>query len=300
MATASFPSFSRLPAEIRLMIWEAALPDPIKSPLYFWGRTDWQRTVDLGNVIEDDRSRFPRSYTFIHPCDMGYHEWGIPLLQVNQEAQRVVERWLQRQNLRLDPNRDPTTTVIRRPFCPTRDIVFCPDAQFESFMEEVHELFWALSEYGYFVSEHSNFISRVALPEEMLEDHPDWVSEIFCSIPTWCRNLYIVVNAPADLRQTASGPTFQQKWELEIVENLPHAEWCHDDEWMIVEDSPSSSSSSSSSASSSSLETRAYTRAKRLLKQIARCRFAAKSFGKWFCDNYVNDFSVHFARVARK
>ncbi|PYH84642.1 hypothetical protein BO82DRAFT_351831 [Aspergillus uvarum CBS 121591] len=61
MTTPTFPSFSRLPAEIRLMFWEAALLDPIDKPLFFWRRTPWRPEEYLIGMAGD----------LIHPDDMG-------------------------------------------------------------------------------------------------------------------------------------------------------------------------------------------------------------------------------------
>ncbi|RAH45252.1 2EXR domain-containing protein [Aspergillus brunneoviolaceus CBS 621.78] len=244
MATSEFPTFPRLPAEIRLMIWEAALPDPIGKPLFFWRRTTWRRESDPECLIDADDD-------LMHPDDMGHFRIAIPLLQVNQEAKRVAEDWI----------RD--------------DTVFCFDDQFTDFMEEVDALYY------------------VMLPQQMLENHLDWVQQIFLrGLQAWCWDFFIVVGAPAELQQMVPGPPDQvdwqveQKWELQVLEDLPWAFWIDGGGWRVGE-------------GSSRGET-AYERAKELLVEITKNPFPLSDLEAWITWGLMKDFHIRFVSAVRK
>ncbi|OJJ95108.1 hypothetical protein ASPACDRAFT_64710 [Aspergillus aculeatus ATCC 16872] len=183
MATSEFPSFSRLPAEIRLMIWNAALPGPINNPLFFW------RTVKLQIHRLDDKYDYYDDWVpdLIRPIEMGFFSVKIPLLKVNKEAHK-------------------------------------------DFLSEVWNMFYVLSldGPGRFPN-HENAIRRVALPQQMLMDSrlaP--LPRLFNGgVQLWCRNLYVVVDAPAALRGVVTNGskrvTDSPNWGLEVLDDFPRA-----------------------------------------------------------------------------
>ncbi|RAH45253.1 2EXR domain-containing protein [Aspergillus brunneoviolaceus CBS 621.78] len=128
MATSEFPSFPRLPPEIRLMIWNAALPGPINNPLFFW-RTDKVIKHRLDDKYDDYDNWVP---DLIHPLEMGIFSVEIPLLEVSKEAHKVAQEWVQRQSLSLEVDVDNDTytenhnRLAMRRFNLRRNIVFCP------------------------------------------------------------------------------------------------------------------------------------------------------------------------------
>ncbi|RAH68413.1 2EXR domain-containing protein [Aspergillus aculeatinus CBS 121060] len=309
MATSESLTFSRLPAEIRLMIWEAALPDPIGKPLFFWRRAPWRPAAARNSMGGD--------YDLIHPDDMGHFKIEIPLLQVNKEAERVAKEWIQRQLPPLTRLRTNQTAASRR-FNAGRDVVFCTDNQFPDFVAEVENLYRVMgSPDARKYIKKENLIRTVALPQQILEDHPDKLQQIFRGgIQAWCHDLYIIVDAPADLRQIEPGSGEQwdwqvpQRWELEVLEDLPRAWWIGNrsrgGKWLTgcfgrpgsCPRHPRRRRRPHRSSSSSSVD--AYERAENLLDRIVRNAFPQDHFKGWLRSVGLVIFDIYFARVVKK
>ncbi|PYI18330.1 hypothetical protein BO99DRAFT_307227, partial [Aspergillus violaceofuscus CBS 115571] len=138
MATSSFPKFSKLPAELRLKIWEEALPELIEQPLYFYSQ---RPTTCARDTPADDGSLpegMPQSMDFrhgqVHP-----RVAELPHLFVNWEARRTALRWVGKQGAEtLSSWKRPTHNhhVLVRPFHPETDTLYIPADLWNGFCRE--------------------------------------------------------------------------------------------------------------------------------------------------------------------
>ncbi|PYI32273.1 hypothetical protein BP00DRAFT_473308 [Aspergillus indologenus CBS 114.80] len=294
MATSGFPSFSRLPPEIRRMIWNAALPDPISNPLFFWRRIElciWSlddKDDDYSDYSDDDYDDdwVPR---LIDPEEMGAFSEEIPLLEVNKEAHRVAQAWIQRQsdNYTIPPDHN---TIAVRCFKPQRDIVFCPNAKWKDFLKEVSLVYIALSitRSGRKLN-RDHLIRRVALPQQLLADSEyAALPELFRKgLQMWCRDLYIVVDAPATLREFVPNGPVRPNWELEVLDDFPRASCTRQGGWQVVEGSSLQGGP-------------AYESAKELLGQITKYDLSEVRFAAWVLDTFSVEFEIRFARAVKR
>ncbi|RAL08842.1 uncharacterized protein BO97DRAFT_417311 [Aspergillus homomorphus CBS 101889] len=109
--------------EIRLMIWKAALPDPIGDPLLFWIETTMWTPGGGMTALGDN---------YIQSGDVCYPKVDSPLLQVSKEAREVTKRWIQRQ-----PGGNTDNNTFIRRFHHGHHNLCCPEEQSSPFLSIV-------------------------------------------------------------------------------------------------------------------------------------------------------------------
>ncbi|RAH84264.1 hypothetical protein BO86DRAFT_397131 [Aspergillus japonicus CBS 114.51] len=223
---------------------------------------------------------------------MGSFSVEIPLFEVNKEAHRVAQAWIQRQSLEVDVDNHTFTrnhnTIAMRPFDPQRDIVFCPNAKWKDFLKEVLLVYIALSiaRSGRKLN-RNHLIRRVALPQQLLTDSEyAALPELFRKgLQMWCRDLYIVVDAPATLRELVPDDPVGPDWELEVLDDFPRASCTRQGGWQVVEGSSLQGGP-------------AYESAKELLGQITKYNLPKMRF-TWVLDTFPVEFEIRFARAVK-
>ncbi|PYI32275.1 hypothetical protein BP00DRAFT_414850 [Aspergillus indologenus CBS 114.80] len=313
MATSKFSSFSLLPAEIRLRIWEAALPDPIDKPLFFWRNSRRRASEDKWDITNRWLNHD------VYPLDIGFSEVEIPHLQVNWEAHQVAEDWLHRQGLRVDTRRVYTnvqeeehnynnnnnnknnTALIYRKFDPKRDTVFVPATgaevgNFVTLVYHLSDIFDGLS--GVMINEIvlRDLMRNVALPQTLWFRFDDfrrttWLEPLCRAMCAWCRNLYLMLDVPLELQlaKMVPGPVFREKWELELLEHFPRASSGAKSGWAIDEGSAASSASIA-----------IYQSAKQLLQLITGIELPEPLPQSIAANLPAGEFQIQFARAVKK
>ncbi|RAL08127.1 2EXR domain-containing protein, partial [Aspergillus homomorphus CBS 101889] len=133
MAPTSFPLFPKLPTELRLMIWEHALPAPIEEqPLYFYNQTRWTCGVCEHDIITDEKRYVNFQHGQVAPLQI-----NIPLYFVNREAHKIALSWGVQQGLDLWPcQSQERTTTFARLFNPETDILYVAARYWSEFWYE--------------------------------------------------------------------------------------------------------------------------------------------------------------------
>ncbi|RAH41116.1 uncharacterized protein BO95DRAFT_436116 [Aspergillus brunneoviolaceus CBS 621.78] len=134
------PPLSRLPPELRLMVWEAALPDPVVDPLYIWRYDCWTARLDETKNAQDEKKN--ELHIEFDPRPLDCYEVHLPHFSLNHEARWVALRWLEKQQPRLQIRYHKKTRrfSIVRPFDPTRDTVYVPYRQWFNFFPNAHRI----------------------------------------------------------------------------------------------------------------------------------------------------------------
>ncbi|KAK0391124.1 hypothetical protein NLU13_0626 [Sarocladium strictum] len=120
-----FQHFPELPAEIRLQIWQAALPLHDKPSLFPWRLGCWElRPIPPSDPAYDPATpEFPRlefKHDRLHPLRCTASSL-TPLLGVSREARHVAQKWVKENGFRSSSRGGYT-----RRFNPERDVIFLP------------------------------------------------------------------------------------------------------------------------------------------------------------------------------
>ncbi|GKZ70435.1 hypothetical protein AnigIFM50267_006082 [Aspergillus niger] len=206
-----FPLFSRLPAELRVQIWEETLPKFVR-PLYFYRAGCWT----LENVGKKGVDvRFNHRLLSI--------DFEVPILSVNREAFRVTLSSMKSQGINAHVT-VKKSIVFRRSFNPKLDTLFISEDQFRDFFWEPVNVI--LSERGF-----ENIAISCTEPAPMClavsrligETEDSFLSELFQH--TFHRNtqkLVLVNNAGVLSNKRRAS---QQHWELNSALSTPRFVW---------------------------------------------------------------------------
>lgn len=209
----SFPHFPRLPPEVRLQIWQAALPVdllPILHPYeeghyrYFWTprrnreHFDWIWSSDLlpNYIIQ------------------------APLLAVDSEARSTMLQWATRQRCKLRPRMSPTRPVYLRDFDVNYDAIYLPYGQVPALGWE----YWSRTMQPPLVladSSGSSSLRKLAIPEVAFISNQDIKSlcDTICTAQGSVDCLYILTSPPGELywfEWRKHDP--HQRWEFESLD----------------------------------------------------------------------------------
>ncbi|KAM0248242.1 hypothetical protein ACHAP5_003624 [Fusarium lateritium] len=125
----SFPRFSKLPPEVRVAIWEAALPSDSTPGLYTYNK---QRH---SNTDQERREDLAKQHLLRVPSPACYNAC--------KEARQVVEHWMKRNKTERYYREETNEVVLERPFDTGRDLFYVPQDRWQLFlidiMEELHE-----------------------------------------------------------------------------------------------------------------------------------------------------------------
>ncbi|PYH81108.1 hypothetical protein BO82DRAFT_402684 [Aspergillus uvarum CBS 121591] len=242
----SNPPLSRLPPELRLMIWEAALPDPIVDPLYIWRYDCWKAHRDqTEDAAGENRDTLHIEFD---PRPLDCYEIYLPHLFINHEARWVGLRWLEKQQPRLQIRYHKKTRrfSVVRPFDPARDTVYIPYRQWFNFFpnarrirnlmlkagvdQQLAHLWPAHRRPGHpLIVKHATPLTRLAFPCGLLHKKS---AEHVC--PSWrwsgvhpeCVEVSIVSNSPEDpLQRFPDIDVVFRTWEVACPKEMKRIIW---------------------------------------------------------------------------
>jgi hypothetical protein len=215
-SSAKFGPFSRLPAELREMIWRHALPvvDPPALTPY---RAGCWCPIPPDN--EDANNQAPVTMVFHHEL-LDRIRVRTPFASVSSEARKIGFQWAQDQGFEIhyDANNDP---ICLRPFDPTRDTIWIGLNEVDIFNAET----WSATDTNH-PSENlvvPTDITRFAIPELMLDESVPFTllrDTVCCFFRD--TTLYVVTGRLPIFKQRECRDTeaIQPRWELE---NIPGA-----------------------------------------------------------------------------
>lgn len=132
----SFHSFALLPPELRIKIWQNALPDHDNPAIFTWKPGCWiprnlTATEQKTNTYGPRAAKISWEHRHLTPVEV-----PIPLGRVNSEARAIGISWAHQRGFRQYPL-EGRGHVFGRPFDPTRDILFVPRHLVEEFDSEL-------------------------------------------------------------------------------------------------------------------------------------------------------------------
>lgn len=201
-----FSAFSRLPTELRRLIWNYALPGRIGATLHFFkSKNTWgSRDVTVGEEhYEADREGFQKLLEFQLGLLDNEVQFDMPLLSVNSEARALALAWIREQGIITTPSKptkfknsqpgrrkraDLPVLSGRRPFCASRDALYVPYTHWISFLaSSVDPNFPSGTFFGV-----SSDLEILAIPEDSMDDNTNNPQEIFEDHPN-LRSLLVVM-----------------------------------------------------------------------------------------------------------
>ncbi|RAL10671.1 2EXR domain-containing protein, partial [Aspergillus homomorphus CBS 101889] len=130
--------FSRLPTELRLMIWEAALPDTTGKHLYFWRNHVWRKPrwkLQTDPTTNQEYVKFE-----FDSRSFGYLEVEVPPFLVNREAHAVALRWIEKQpKIEIRFNTATMSFSFIRLFDPNHDALYLSSQDYLDLPSEIYE-----------------------------------------------------------------------------------------------------------------------------------------------------------------
>ncbi|KAK7744642.1 hypothetical protein SLS53_003529 [Cytospora paraplurivora] len=217
-ATAKFTLFPDLPLELRIQIWQDALPDTIGPGLYSYRPGCWEPRLltesDYNYTPGDDSMNWALNF---HYDRLGSARLNIALVLVNREARDVALDWAARQDVEIRQTGD--SQVLIRHFDPERDCMYVSLDDWDAFQREELEVQWNLNnwEISYHIECH---VTRIAVPEAIfthkdatwrgLDDFFDGFSSI--------QALYVVSGQLSDMPSPDSDEDLPWHREIDILQ----------------------------------------------------------------------------------
>ncbi|KAK0613656.1 hypothetical protein B0T14DRAFT_499099 [Immersiella caudata] len=145
---ATFHPFSRLPLELRRMIWEAALLLPDFGPCVFpWRKGCWEHTTYSPEPDSNfDADGEPPTWVEYSVTNLGPLRVRLPVAHVNREAKEVAEDCVRRNKSTQYTWSQPRyssyshSPVVCRELNYQQDAVFVTTAQWDDFLAELDEV----------------------------------------------------------------------------------------------------------------------------------------------------------------
>ncbi|KAJ5365175.1 hypothetical protein N7517_008061 [Penicillium concentricum] len=143
--TAGFPTFhpfSRLPPELRILIWHAALPEidpPAMSPY----QAGCWRPVPVTESEQEDTFHLASVEMELHHELLDPIRVKTPLTAVSHEARSVAIEWALKQGIEVQFHEGRQGLIFLRTFDPMRDVIWFGQDSLEAFAKEcwgVHAL----------------------------------------------------------------------------------------------------------------------------------------------------------------
>jgi hypothetical protein len=126
-----FTLFPQLIPELRLLVWQLALPKLGGKLLYPYQKGCWVfEEMGLAPDPNGEDLYFRFDTSRFEPLHI-----ALPLYYVNQEARDVTLKWLQEHRLTVSRTSSSVYDALR-PFDPRHDTVFVPSTQLEDFVAE--------------------------------------------------------------------------------------------------------------------------------------------------------------------
>jgi hypothetical protein len=162
-----FHCFSKLPAELRNLIWEEALPRKFGPTLYVHKDGCW-----IYQFLKKSDERFdPQIKQFDYAFNdqlLDGVQLKLPLLFVNHEARSIALSWVDKiDGIKMQRSRRHPT--FKRTFDPETDVLYLPlDSDwYEDHMSPLYKRPLVDNNYSIW-----SLVKRIALPEKMIIDNP--------------------------------------------------------------------------------------------------------------------------------
>lgn len=211
-STSSTFSLPSLPPELRIQIWNDALPLNDKGAIFFYRKDCWAprwlEESDAGYLAGCDNIVFSFDLNLLEKVTVKEH---LPLASVNREARGSALAWAYKQGIEYPVNENVQQHAMVRSFDPTRDILFVRtwheffiDASDRMFEPDLHERT---------ISSHPVY-ARIAIPEAQL--FADWeaIGDLFVEQWFWPDVLYIIINTPMYAQMEIESVGAQRRWEI--------------------------------------------------------------------------------------
>ncbi|GAM88649.1 hypothetical protein ANO11243_066830 [Dothideomycetidae sp. 11243] len=191
-----FSLFSRLPLELRILIWRFALPESVGQILCPYRESFWRierllpgnpgyEDHEPNSEDEEDIDYFKPQFRQRFRYDLFGRAWiAIPAYYVNQEARTVATDWMQKNEFANycpapnKPRRSITPLVFVRPLDLCRDAIYIPLHEFSTFesprsLPQIYNCFDRHSDAKQFaVSERLLYRHQGEIAETLLRNHP--------------------------------------------------------------------------------------------------------------------------------
>jgi hypothetical protein len=204
MVDSSFLQFSKLPTELRVMIWHHALPQSKNQPgLYLYQHEYWKRIemkLDLGIFVQKIES-ISYQHNYLANANL-----KTSLYWVNVEARNVTLGWLREQGVQ-----QPGTVS----FDSEVDAVYIPYNQWSDFADmrtsRAHEL--ELGDSGIRIGS----IDHIAVPDQLFLENPESFLKLAGLALDYgrLRTVYVIIDTPKKINITNDDSKLQDRWEIE-------------------------------------------------------------------------------------
>ncbi|ROV96077.1 hypothetical protein VPNG_09168 [Cytospora leucostoma] len=219
-ATARFTLFSNLPPELRIQIWQDALPDTIGPGLYRYRPGCWEprhiTESDYNYTPGDDRSNWEINFRYDR---LGSARFNNALVSVNREARDVALDWAAKRDVEIRQAGD--SHVLLRHFDPERDCMYVSPDDWDAFLTEEIEVPWEFNldqqDRSYHIECH---VTRIAVPEAIFT-HKDatWrgLDDLFDGFSS-IQALYVVSGPLSDMPSPGSDGDLPGYCEIDILQ----------------------------------------------------------------------------------
>ncbi|KAF3769135.1 hypothetical protein M406DRAFT_28429, partial [Cryphonectria parasitica EP155] len=218
-----FPLFPNLPVELRIQIWQNALPDNIGPALYMYKRGCWRHRLltesEYGYTpTGDENDNWVLEFCY---ALLGDSQLNITLLFVNSEARDVALAWAAKQAPDTRIVEKDSLMMLVRPFKPESDAIYVTVDDWDTFLGEESELPYDLGwdRIDRIYGSHCA-VTRLAVPEALFrqkEDHWRCLTDLFIS---WScvETLYIVADPQPEMLASTGDESVLLRCEIDEVQ----------------------------------------------------------------------------------
>ncbi|GIJ91453.1 hypothetical protein Asppvi_010418 [Aspergillus pseudoviridinutans] len=207
----TFPHFTRLPPELRILIWHAALPEKDSPALIFFKKGCWleRRLSETEQGYDPTDPSHPHFY--FSPELLDQVEVNVPLFFVNREARSIALAWCREQGISVRFSGNQQSPIFARPFNSQHDVLYVPLEQWDEFLVEPYDQMFRLD---HCFSSYALEVGGIAVPEAQVYSNPSVLHDLF-NWPYWPAVLYVVVDPPLDLRLEYAELNIQRRWDIQ-------------------------------------------------------------------------------------
>ncbi|KAL3444168.1 hypothetical protein BJX65DRAFT_311134 [Aspergillus insuetus] len=232
MANAKFHLFPHLPTELRLQIWQDALPATLGtgSAVFPYKKGCWgPRHLTPGDpeydsLHEDLNLNFEFDHTLLDPLEI-----CLPLFHVNHEARSVALQWIQQQNLTTRFDKQKNELVFLRLFNADTDTLYVSRTQWHDFICEPLERPFEEDLVERHLGCPGPVFSRLAIDDWVLCNEADCLIELFDYYYTiW--TVFVIVEFRSEGGVGSEGESKSEAEHDPLAENQT--------QWREIESSP--------------------------------------------------------------
>ncbi|KAJ4422584.1 hypothetical protein N0V82_002703 [Gnomoniopsis sp. IMI 355080] len=233
----SFTLFPDLPTELRLHIWNKALPDYIPPALFSWKPRCWKIRFLMNNEPESEPNRDDLNLVleFRHSM-LGPARFHLPLVSVNNEARGIALSWAAENGIDIDQVGEKDGPVLKRAFDPESDAIYFPLDCWNDFLYEAANRAFEpdLVERNY---SNRTEVYQIAVPEMLLHRGPaTGLKDVFDSFP-FLKVLYVVTGAHAETNSSNGEEDTPFRWEINKAQSDWEIVWAgNQSDWNIPMD----------------------------------------------------------------